>query len=62
MKRATYKVVIEFLVDKKVNYNKKNWDSKIKHALWDDQITNKEATRKSPFELVHGMDVTCPFT
>jgi hypothetical protein len=45
---ATDKVVMEFLEDKTVSDNKKNWDSKIKHALWDDQMMKKEATGKSP--------------
>ena len=38
----------------------KAWDSKIKFALWVDRITNKSATRKIPFELVYGLDVTLP--
>jgi hypothetical protein len=44
---------------KKIEDNdKKCWDSKIKHALWAYQITEKEATRKSPFELVYKLEVT----
>ena len=40
--------------------NKKSWGSEIKFALWADRITNKSATRKIPFELVYGLDVTLP--
>lgn len=38
--------------------NKKSWDSKIKYALWADRITKKDSSRKIPFELVYGTDVT----
>jgi hypothetical protein len=44
------------IVKKIVGENKKSWDSKIKHALWPDRITKKAATRKSPFELVYGLE------
>ena len=47
------------IVKKIVGDNKKAWDSKIKFALWADRITKKSATRKSPFELVYGMNVIC---
>jgi hypothetical protein len=46
------------ILKKTVGDNKKSWDSKIKYALWDDRITKKDSTRKSPFELVYGMEVT----
>jgi hypothetical protein len=46
------------IIKKKVGDNKKAWDSKIKYVLWADRITKKSATRKSPFELVYGLDVT----
>jgi hypothetical protein len=48
------------IIKKVVGDNKKSWDSKTKHALWEDHIMKKEATRKSPFELVYGMEVTLP--
>ena len=48
------------IVKKIVGDNKKAWDSKIKFALWTDRITKKNATGKSPFKLVYGMDVTFP--
>ena len=46
------------IIKKIVDDNKKARDSKIMFALWVDRITKKNATRKSPFELVYGMDVT----
>ena len=48
------------IIKKTVGDNKKAWDSKIKYALWVDQITKKRSTGKSPFELVYGLDVTLP--
>ena len=48
------------IVKKIVGDNKRSWDSKIKFALWTDRITKKGSTRKSPFELVYGLDVTLP--
>jgi hypothetical protein len=48
------------IVKKIVGENKKSWDSKIKHALWADRITKKEATGKSPFELVYGLEARLP--
>jgi hypothetical protein len=40
--------------------NKKNWDSKIKHALWADRKTKKEVVGKIPFEIVYEIEVTFP--
>jgi hypothetical protein len=42
------------IIKKTMGDNKKSWDNKIKYALWDDRITKKDSTRKSPFELVYG--------
>jgi transposase InsO family protein len=44
------------IVKKIVGGSKKSWDSKIKHALWADRITKKEATGKSLSELVYGLE------
>ena len=48
------------IIKKIVGDNKKDWDIKIKLALWADKVTNKSSTRRSPFELVYGLDVTLP--
>jgi transposase InsO family protein len=48
------------ILKKIVGDNKKSWDDKIKFVLWDDRITKKSGTRKSPLELVYGLDVTFP--
>jgi transposase InsO family protein len=44
------------ILKKVVGENKKLWDSKIKYAVWADQITTKTSTRKTPFELVYGLE------
>jgi hypothetical protein len=43
-----------------VGENKKSWDSKIKYAMWADQITTKTSTGKTPFELVYGLEAKLP--
>lgn len=40
--------------------NKQSWDSKLKFALRVDKIISKQATGKSSFHLVYGMEVTFP--
>jgi hypothetical protein len=44
------------VIKKTVGDNKKNWDGKIKYALWEDTITTKKATSKTPFELVQKLN------
>jgi hypothetical protein len=48
------------IIKKTVCDNKKNWDGKIKSALWVDTITTKKATSKTPFEL--GTKVKLPIS
>ena len=38
------------ILTKTVGDNKRAWDSKIKYAVWEDRITKKNSTEKSPFE------------
>jgi hypothetical protein len=40
--------------------NKRAWDSKLKFALWVDQVTTKNSLVTSPFQLVYGMEVVFP--
>ena len=40
--------------------NKKNWDSKLKYALWVDKVTVKKSTGNSPFRLVYGTKAMFP--
>ena len=37
------------IIKKKLNLNKKDWDSHLKYALWDDRISVKRAIGTSPF-------------
>jgi hypothetical protein len=48
------------IVKKIVGENKKDWDSKIKYALWADRITTKTSTGKTTFELVYGLEAKLP--
>jgi len=48
------------IIKKTVGDNKNSWDNKIKFALWANRITKKSATRKIPFDLVYGLNVTLP--
>lgn len=45
------------IVKKILGKNKGAWDSKLRLALWVNEITIKKATSKSPFELVYGTQV-----
>lgn len=44
------------IIRRMLDIKKKAWDSKLKLALWADRIMVKKATRKSPFELVYGVE------
>jgi len=48
------------ILKKTIGNNKKSWDGKIKYALWDNRITKKSETEKTPFELVYGLTVSLP--
>jgi len=48
------------IVKKIVGENKKSWDSKIKYAMWEICTTAKISTRKTPFDLVYGLEVHLP--
>ena len=40
--------------------NHKSWDSKLKFALWADQVTDKRSIGTSPFKLVYGTEAIFP--
>jgi hypothetical protein len=40
--------------------NKRAWDSKLKFALWADQVTTKRSLGLSPFHLVYGIEAVFP--
>ena len=48
------------IIKKLLEENKKNWDSKLKYALWADRVTIKKSTGNSPFKLVYDTDVVFP--
>ena len=48
------------IIKKLLEDNKKNWDSKLKYALWADRVTMKKSTGSSPFKLVYGIEAIFP--
>ena len=48
------------IIKKVVGENKRSWDNKIKYALWENRITTKTSTGKTPFELVYGLEAKLP--
>lgn len=54
-KKSLIRIIKKLLED-----NKKNWDSKLKYALWADRVTIRKSIGNSPFKLVYGTDVVFP--
>eukprot|EP00253_Pinus_taeda_P021876 PITA_21876 len=48
------------IIKKLLGDNKKNFDSKLKYALWADRVTIKKSTGNSPFKLVYGTEAVFP--
>jgi len=48
------------VLEKTIAESQRNWDSQLKFALWENRVTPKRSTRKSPFELVYWKDVVFP--
>ena len=40
--------------------SKRNWDSQLIYALWEDKISNKRSINSSPFQIVYGTDAVKP--
>ena len=53
--KSLIRIIKKFLED-----NKRNWDSKLKYALWADRITTKKSTGNSPFKLFYGTEAIFP--
>ena len=56
---SSNKILIR-IIKKLLEDNKKNWDAKLKYALWMDRVTIKKSTGSSPFKLVYGTDAIFP--
>jgi len=48
------------IIKKLLEDNKKNWDSKLKYALWVNRVTIKKSTWNYPFKLVYGTEAVFP--
>ena len=49
--------ILEEIITKTVAMNRKNWEEKLKDALWAYRITWKNTTRFTPYQLVYGKEV-----
>jgi transposase InsO family protein len=41
------------IIKKLLEENKRDWDSKLKYALWPDHVSKKREIATSPFQLVY---------
>jgi hypothetical protein len=48
------------IIKKFIGENKRSWDRKIKYSLWEDRITTKTSTGRTPFEIVYGLKAKLP--
>ena len=48
------------IINKLLHDNKKGWNTKLIHALWDDKISVNNSIGTSPFQLVYGSEVIFP--
>ena len=51
---------LEGIITKTVAMNRKNWEEKLKDALWPYRITWKNTTGFTPYQLVYGKEVMLP--
>lgn len=57
--KSTNKTLMKIL-KKTIAENQRDWDSKLKFALWAARVTIRRSTRKSPFELVYETQALFP--
>ncbi|XP_059066433.1 uncharacterized protein LOC131857742 [Cryptomeria japonica] len=50
------------IIKRKIEDNKRNWHTQLKHALWANRITPKRATSISPYVLVYGKEGRLPIS
>jgi hypothetical protein len=48
------------IIIKRLEDNKKSWDSKLKFSLWENRVTTKRSIDTTPFQLVYGIEVVFP--
>jgi len=51
---------LERIIKKKLEDNKRSWDSKLKFSLWADRVTTEKSIGNSPFKPVYGTEVVFP--
>lgn len=57
--KSSNKSVIR-IIEKLLEDNKRNWDSKLKFALWADMVTTKKSIGNPQFKLLYGFEVVFP--
>jgi hypothetical protein len=57
--KSSNKIFVK-IIKKLLEDNKKDWDSNLKFALWDDRVTTKRSLGTSPFHLVYGIEAIFP--
>ena len=56
---STNKTLMKIL-KKTIAENQRDWDSKLKFAMWAARVTTRRSIEKSPFELVYGTRALFP--
>lgn len=57
--KSSIKILVK-VIKKTLADHKKSWDSHLIYAVWENTITRKISTGKSPFQLVYGKDAIFP--
>ena len=52
--------ILVSIIKKMMPENKRNWDTQLVHALWENKLSGKKSIGMSPFQLVYGTDVVMP--
>ena len=48
------------MIKKTLGHHKKNWDNHLTYAVWENMVSPKISTGKSPFQLFYGKDSIFP--
>lgn len=54
--------ILENIIKKMLQKNKKSWHKKLVHALWADRVSTKKSIGMSPFQMVHGTNELFQFS
>ena len=57
--KSSNKILVR-IIKKMLPENKRNWDTQLIHALWEDRVSGKNSIGMTPFQLVYGTNVVIP--